>query len=153
MTLFVGTITSKLDKKGRVSIPASFRAALEGIGSLDLIVSPSFYGPCLEGWPESAFEAIAAASTPASALDDPQDDLLITLFSRAEKLRPDPEGRVVLSPAMIEHARLTDAAMFMAKGRSFQVWEPSAGKEREAEAFRAHAMALAARRAARSPTS
>ena len=55
----------------------------------------------------------------------------------------------MLPPALIEHAKLTDAAMFLAMGKKFQVWEPEAGKEREAEAFRAHAMALAARRAAK----
>ncbi len=152
MTLFVGSITNKLDRKGRVSIPAAFRAALEVLGAPDLVLSPSYYGPCLEGWPESAFEPYAAASTPANALDDPQDDLLITLFSRAERVRPDPEGRVVLSAAMIEHAKLTDTVMFLAKGRSFQIWEPAAGRERETEAFRNQAMALAARRATRNAT-
>ena len=153
MTLFVGTVTSKLDKKGRVSIPSSFRTSLERIGCLDILLLRSYYGPWLDGWPDTAFGPYEDTTTPANGLDDAQDDETISLFSRAEKLRPDPEGRVVLPPAFIEHAELTDGAMFLAMGRKFQVWEPEAGREREAEAFRAHALVLAARRAAKSGAS
>ena len=37
MTQFLGTHLGKLDKKGRISVPASFRAGLERLGTEDIV--------------------------------------------------------------------------------------------------------------------
>ena len=61
MSQFLGTHTNRLDAKGRVSIPAPFRAALRPAAEgAPLVLRPSHKHPCVEGWPAAAFQALAA---------------------------------------------------------------------------------------------
>jgi MraZ protein len=53
-------------------------------------------------------------------------DDLQTLFSDAEQLTFDGEGRIVLSDALREFAGITESAAFVGVGPTFQIWEPGA---------------------------
>jgi MraZ protein len=136
MTQFLGTHTNRLDAKGRVSIPAPFRALLKpetGNGG-PLVLRPSHKHPCVEGWPTPVFQALA---TPLDALDmfsEAHDDLAAALYADAYPAEPDKEGRIVLPDALVAHANLTDSVVFMGLGKTFQIWEPAAAERRRAEA-------------------
>jgi MraZ protein len=152
MSQFLGTHTNKLDAKGRVSIPAPFRAALrptEGNGA-PLVLRPSHKSPCIEGWPAAAFHALA---TPLDGLDmfgEAHDDLAAALYADAHPSEPDKEGRIVLPADLIGHANLADSVVFLGLGRTFQIWEPAAGEKFRIEArerARAHRLTLPGGRA------
>ena len=49
MAVFLSTFANKVDRKGRVSVPASFRSVLERQASSGLILYPSFKHPCIDG--------------------------------------------------------------------------------------------------------
>jgi len=144
MTQFMGTHTNKLDAKGRVSIPAPFRAALKnGDDSVGLILRPSHKYPCLEGWPVAAFHALAASMRHMPTLGDDQEDLAFALYADATPLEPDREGRIVLPAELATHAGLKDAVRFVGLSSHFQIWEPEAAERRRAEArTRARDLAL-----------
>jgi MraZ protein len=136
MTHFLGTHTNRLDAKGRVSIPAPFRAALKpepGNGA-PLVLRPSHTHPCVEGWPAPVF---AALTTPLQALDmfsEAHDDLAAALYADAWPAEPDKEGRIILPDTLVAHAGLADSVAFVGMGRTFQIWEPAAAERRRLEA-------------------
>ncbi|MBP0493538.1 division/cell wall cluster transcriptional repressor MraZ [Roseomonas indoligenes] len=130
MTHFMGTFTGKLDRKGRVSVPAAFRAALERLGTQDIILRLSHRDACVEAWPQPVFETMAAGLEQLDVFSDNLDDLSLSLFADAYPLKPDGEGRVVLPEDLIAHAGLTEAVTFLGTGRSFQLWEPEAARRR-----------------------
>ncbi|MCR0984743.1 division/cell wall cluster transcriptional repressor MraZ [Roseomonas populi] len=130
MTHFMGTFTGKLDRKGRVSVPAAFRAALERLGTQDIILRSSHRDTCVEAWPQPIFETMAAGLEQLDVFSDNLDDLSLSLFAGAYPLRPDGEGRVVLPEDLIAHAGLTEAVTFLGAGRAFQLWEPEAARQR-----------------------
>ncbi len=138
MAHFLGTHQNRLDAKGRVSVPASFRAALrqgamiEGCGSL--VLRPSHKHPCIEAWPESEFQALAAPLERLDLFSEEHDDLASTLYAEAFPADIDKEGRIVLPEALISHGGLHEAVVFMGLGRIFQIWEPAAAERRRAEA-------------------
>jgi MraZ protein len=134
MTRFMGTHTNRLDRKGRISVPAPFRAELARLGTDELVLRPSHRQPCLEAWPMPAFEAMTSGLDQLDVFSDTQDDLAATLFADAHPMRPDAEGRVMLPDYLIEHAALTENAVFLGLGRTFQIWEPAAAKRRTEEA-------------------
>jgi MraZ protein len=156
MTHFLGTHQNRLDAKGRVSIPASFRAALktsngarDGDGGVQngtsVVLRPSHKHACIEAWPAATFQQLA---TPLQRLDlfsEEHDDLAAALYADAFPVESDKEGRIVLPESLVAHAGLTDAVVFMGLGRTFQIWEPAAAARRRAEArerARARAMTL-----------
>ncbi|MBI0534254.1 transcriptional regulator MraZ [Roseomonas sp. KE2513] len=134
MTHFMGTFTGKLDRKGRVSVPASFRAALERMGSPDLVLRLSHTDPCIEAWPLTTFETMAGGLDRLEVFSEEHDDLALSLFADAYPMRPDGDGRVMLADEVVAHAGLKEAISFVGRGPSFQIWEPGAAAKRVAEA-------------------
>ena len=65
---------------------------------------------------------------------DDQDDFITALYADATRVEADREGRIILPESLVQFAGLTDMAVFMGRGRTFQIWEPAAGERRRAEA-------------------
>jgi MraZ protein len=135
MTHFLGTHQNRFDAKGRVSVPAPFRAALkEGGTPGSLVLRPSHKHPCIEAWPAAVFQALA---TPLDRLDlfsEAHDDLAAALYADAYPVEADREGRITLPETLATYAGLTDSVVFMGLGRTFQIWEPAAAERRRTEA-------------------
>lgn len=142
MTQFLGTIVNKLDSKGRVSVPAGFRTALERLGG-DLVLRPSHSEPCIECWPQAVFDRLAEQLDRLPAFSAEQADLAHSLFARAHPCRHDNEGRILLPGSLAEHAGLNGAVAFVGLGRVFQLWDPAAAERRTASgAQRARELSL-----------
>ncbi len=140
MTHFLGTHQNKLDAKGRVSVPAPFRAALRQVGGVEassaaqLVLRPSHKFPCIEAWPDQVFQSLAAPLDRMALFSDEHDDLASTLYADAFAVEPDREGRIVLPDALIAHAALGQLVEFVGHGRIFRIWDPAAGARHRAEA-------------------
>jgi MraZ protein len=151
MSQFLGTHQNRLDAKGRVSVPALFRAALKpSNGTAALILRPSHKHACIEAWPGSTFEALATPMTGLDLFSDAHDDMAAALYADAWPITPDSDGRVMLPDELIAHAGLSDAVMFIGMGRIFHIWEPVAGlafREASRERSRARNLTLPAVRA------
>jgi MraZ protein len=131
MSQFLGTHQNRLDAKGRVSVPAPFRALLKGEG---LVLRPSHKHPCIEAWPVSVFETLAKPMENLDLFSEAYDDMAAALYADAYPMVVDKEGRVMLPEALVAHAALTAQVEFLGFGRIFHIWEPAAGT-----AFRAAA--------------
>ena len=123
MTQFLGTHKGKLDKKGRISVPAQFRAVLEALGTADIVLFPSFRHPCIEAWPAPAFAALSAGHTRLDVFSDASDNLAAALFATAHPARPDGEGRLVLPEDLVAEAGLSEAVSFIGANQCFQIWD------------------------------
>jgi len=151
--VFLGTHQNRLDAKGRVSIPAGFRAVLRAqadktgqAGDALLVLRPSHKHPCIEAWPMSAFTALAQPLDRLDMFGEDHDDLAAALYGDAYPIDPDKEGRIVLPEFLAAHAALTDSVAFMGLGSIFQIWEPGAAEARRSEArVRARAVTLPGR--------
>jgi MraZ protein len=139
MTQFMGTHHNRLDAKGRVSIPAPFRGTLRGAApegaAPALVLRPSHKHPCIEGWPAADFHQLGTAMRQLETFSEVQDDLAFALYADAAELTPDKEGRIVLPEALIAHAEVEAAMVFVGLGTHFQIWEPQALARRRAEAL------------------
>jgi MraZ protein len=141
MAQFLGTHQSKLDSKGRVSVPAPFRAALRSLrehdnGDLEvsLVLRPSHQYACIEAWPVNAFHALTTELEQFNEISEEHEDLATTLFANAYPVESDKEGRVVLSDDLLKHAGITGPIAFMGIGSRFQIWEPGAAAARQEQA-------------------
>lgn len=132
----MGTHINRLDAKGRVSIPAPFRALLppDLLGAPPLVLRPSHKFACVEGWPVARFNELANDLQTFDSFGDEHADMSTALYADACQTEPDKEGRVVLSESLRKYAGLGEQVMFMGTGKTFQIWEPAAGERRIAEA-------------------
>ena len=126
MSLFLSSYENRLDSKGRISVPASFRASVMGTGFDGVVLYRSFTNNCIEGLSMSRMERMAAATDRMGVFDDTLDDLSAMLFADARQLAFDVTGRIVIPADLLKHAGITDTAVFVGRGNSFQIWNPAA---------------------------
>lgn len=126
MALFLATFINKVDKKGRVSVPATFRAAVAQQTFAGVVAFRSFTAPCIEGGGIDWMERLSAGTDDLAAFSAEQDELTSLIFADSRQMAFDPEGRIVLPEDLMAHADITDSAAFVGKGKTFQIWEPAA---------------------------
>jgi MraZ protein len=124
MTLLVGRHTNKIDKKGRVSVPKVFRAVTAHQEFNGVFAYPLFKHPAIEVCDEAFMTRISDSLDALDMFSDEQDDLATVIMNHAEALGFDPEGRIVLPGRFLEHADISDQAIFVGRGRRFQIWNP-----------------------------
>ena len=124
--MFVSTTTNGIDAKGRVSVPADFRATVAGQGFQGIYVWRSFNGPFLEGGGQRLLEDYAEAIEAMDPYDDARTALERVIFGGARALSFDSTGRVSLPRELIDHAGLSKQAVFIGMGKRFEIWDPEA---------------------------
>ena len=124
MSLFLSSYENRLDTKGRISVPASFRAAISSEQFAGVVLYRSFTNNCIEGLSMSRLAQLAAATDKMGVFDGTLDDLSAMLFADARPLQFDVTGRIMIPSDLLAHAAITDAAVFVGRGNSFQIWNP-----------------------------
>lgn len=130
--LFLDTIINKVDAKGRVSLPADYRAIVKDLGS-EIVCYRSLTSPCIEGCTEDLLEKLATEiENSTDFFSETQDDLTNLIFGDAKRYTFDSTGRIMLSEKLLKHAEITDSAVFVGKGRKFQIWSEKNWQKEEA---------------------
>ena len=130
MDRFVSHFTNRLDAKGRVSIPASFRGVLARDGFEGLYVHPSLDAEALDCGGHALLQEIDGLLGTLSPYSEERDMFSTALLGASEVLKVDPEGRVILTERLKAYAGITEQVTFVGQGQKFQIWEPGR--------FRAH---------------
>ena len=123
--MFLSTYENKLDKKGRVSVPASFRSYLSNLGFNGVICYPSFNNQSIEAWPQDRIEKISNTIDSLNPFEEKRDYFATSILSESINLQFDSEGRISLTPKLLKHAKIKSSMLFVGQGKTFQIWEPT----------------------------
>ena len=123
--MFLSTYENKLDKKGRVSVPASFRSYLSNLGYNGVICYPSFNNQSIEAWPQDRIEKISNAIDSLNPFEEKKDYFATSILSESTNLQFDNEGRILITSKLLKHAQIKNTMLFVGQGKTFQIWEPS----------------------------
>jgi MraZ protein len=134
MDRFVSNTTLRLDSKGRVSIPASFRQVLGRDGFDGLFCYPALDRPAIDAGGNALMAEIEALIARYAPFSDAREQFALALYGTSETLKIDGEGRMMLSINLRRHAGITEAATFVGLGHKFQIWEPGRFQNELAEA-------------------
>ncbi len=130
MDRFVSNTTLRLDSKGRVSIPAAFRAVLARDGFEGLYCYPTLDHAAIDAGGNALLAEIERTIERFPPFSREREQFSVALYGTSETLKIDGEGRVVLSDELKRHAGISEAVTFVGLGHKFQIWEP--------QRFRAH---------------
>jgi MraZ protein len=134
VALFLSTFVNKVDRKGRVSVPASFRAALTGQSFDGIVAFPSFVQSAIEASGIDRMESIAAGIDEFDPFSDEYDAFANAILADSHQLAFGDDGRLVLPEVLRDHAAIADQAAFVGRGPTFQIWEPGAFRVVQEEA-------------------
>jgi MraZ protein len=130
MDRFVSNFTNRVDAKGRVSIPATFRLVLGRDGFEGLYIHPALDMTALDAGGNALLKEIESLLSGMPPYSDERDHLSTALLGVSEVVKVDPEGRMQLSETLKAYAGIGDQVTFVGLGSKFQIWEP--------ERFRVH---------------
>ena len=124
--MFLSSFENRLDKKGRVSVPASFRSYLSNLGYNGVICYPSFNNQSIEAWPQERIEKISNSIDSLNPFEEKRDFFATSILSESVNLQFDSEGRISLTLKLLKHAKIKNSILFVGQGKTFQIWEPTA---------------------------
>ena len=122
--MFLSTYENKLDKKGRVSVPASFRSYLSNLGYNGVICYPSFNNSSIEACSQDRIEKISNTIDSINPFEEKRDYFATSILSESVNLQFDTEGRVSITDKLLKHANIKSNILFVGLGKTFQIWEP-----------------------------
>ena len=124
MDRFVSHYLLRLDAKGRVSIPAPFRAVLSRDGFDGLFCCPALDRPAIDVGGSALLAEIEQLIAGFAPYSEEREQFSTALYGTSETLKMDAEGRVTLTEALKDHAGIMEAASFVGLGHKFQIWAP-----------------------------
>lgn len=146
MALFLSSYTNKIDKKGRVSVPARYRSILADKGFASVVLFPTINGDAINACDMDVMEKLLSdlgGFDPYSQERDADADVLMT---ESVELSIDGDGRITVPLDMLQEVGIDGQCIFAGRGDSFQIWQPKAF-EASLAAAKERARAKRARRA------
>jgi MraZ protein len=137
MDRFLSSAINRIDSKGRVSVPAHFRAVVQKRGYGDLYALRALDVPALDVGGLDLLDRYEERI----ALEDPflqtADDMSFFCHGDGAFLKLDQDGRITVTDFLREHTGIEAEIAFVGRGTFFQMWEPSR--------LKAHGQAVRAR--------
>ncbi|MER8902614.1 division/cell wall cluster transcriptional repressor MraZ [Mesorhizobium sp. M0802] len=124
MDRFLSSAVNRIDAKGRVSVPAHFRAVVQKRGYSELYALRGLDVPAMDVGGLDLLDRYEQRI----ALEDPflqtADDMSFFCHGDGTFLKLDQDGRITMSDFIREHTGITSEVAFVGRGNFFQVWEP-----------------------------
>jgi MraZ protein len=123
MMRLLGNIEAKTDAKGRVFLPATFRKVLQGGEGGPLMLRKDVYQPCLNLYPEKAWnEQMDSVRARINRWNPQHQDIYRQFLSDVEIVYPDANGRILIPRRLLEAAGIKQGIRFIGMGDYIEVW-------------------------------
>lgn len=134
MALFLSTFVNKIDRKGRVSVPAAFRSALAAETFQGFVTFRSYKHAALDCCGYTRMQRLSQSVDELDLFSDDQESLTAAIFADAQQIPFDGDGRVILPQSLLAHAGIEERIAFVGRGSTFQIWQPEAFGQAQEEA-------------------
>ncbi len=123
MSSIYGREIHAIDHKGRVSIPATMRKS-GAKKPLDAFHVLKGLDGCVALYPPDEFAHVEERLRRLPLWDRRSRIFTRMFLLDAQKVSVDAQGRIMLSPALIEWAQLKKDAMVLGQGNRIEIWDP-----------------------------
>jgi MraZ protein len=130
---FHGATVVTLDAKGRLAIPARHREAL--LSSAKYIVLTAHPEGCVLVYPAAAWEPVRAKAETFPSFHPQASWWKRLLLGFEEHVAPDTSGRILVSGALRQHAKLERDVMLVGQGGYFELWDAGLWNAKLAQAL------------------
>jgi MraZ protein len=124
MDRFLSSAVNRIDAKGRVSVPAHFRAVLHARGYSELYALRALDMPALDVGGLDLLDRYEERIAREDPFLQSADDMSFFCHGDGAFLKIDQEGRITVNDFMRDHTGITDHVAFVGRGQFFQIWEP-----------------------------
>lgn len=124
MDRFLSNAVNRIDQKGRVSVPAHFRAVLAKRGEVELYALRALDMPALDVGGLDLLDRYEQRIAQEDPFAQAADDISFFCHGDGAFLKLDGDGRITMTDFMREHTGIEAEVAFVGRGAFFQMWEP-----------------------------
>ena len=124
MDRFLSNAVNRIDAKGRVSVPAHFRAVLQKRGFQELYALSALDVPAIDMGGLDLLDRYEARLGAEDPFLQTADDMSFFCHGDGAFVKVDAEGRFTVPDFIREHTGIASEVAFVGRGQFFQVWEP-----------------------------
>lgn len=117
--MFLGNFPTKLTSNHQLSLTVRLR---NGLGSNELIIAKGF-DKCVYGFSPSEWQKIAEAELLKPLLSEEGRRMRQKVFSQAEEVDLDSQGRFVIPEYLMKYAELKEQVVLVGAGDHFEIWD------------------------------
>ena len=110
-------------------MPAQFRASLVNESFSGMIVYESFINDAIEGCDLERIKKISESIDNLDPFSEERDAFATAVLGGSMQLTIDGDGRVILPENLLKKAKIKDSVVFVGKGSTFEIWQPSKFEE------------------------
>ena len=124
---FTGNIDAKVDDKGRVFVPSSFRKILQREDSAGLVLRRDVFQRCLVLYPAEVWNRqVDALAARTSMFDRQGRDALRRFVAGAEDMSLDSNGRLLIPRRYLDEAGISSEVRFIGVDDTIEIWNRQA---------------------------
>ncbi len=131
--MFRGVFEHPIDAKGRTTFPAKLRETLVGAYDERLIITTAL-DACLHAYPVREWEALEAALGKRNPMEPGVKTLMRLYVASAQECAIDKMGRVLIPPALRDHAKLGKDVVWAGMVKVIELWSRAGWKAAQEEA-------------------
>ncbi|MDR1433152.1 MAG: hypothetical protein LBI61_02310 [Puniceicoccales bacterium] len=121
INIYVGEHRRSIDEKGRVSLPSKWRFGSDHGEVYIAIPNPS---GCITVYPPKMADKLREKASDVSLGDRRGQKTLTKLFSKADQLTCDGQGRISVNHMLESHAGLAREILMVGNFVTFSIWDP-----------------------------
>jgi len=120
---FIGEYQYSLDAKGRVNIPAKFRQSMSDKSEGTFVITRGM-DPCIWVYPLEQWKEIESDLRNLSSLSNINRTFVRNTARYASPSTYDKQGRISLTPSLIDYAGLSKDALIIGMVNKIEIWNP-----------------------------
>lgn len=120
--MFRGINAINLDAKGRMAMPARYRASLAAMAEGRVVLTIDTEDSCLLLYPQPEWERIEAELQALPSFNRAARRIQRLLIGHATELELDGNGRILLPPLLRDYAQLDKRIILVGQGKKFEIW-------------------------------
>ncbi len=132
---FIGEYAYSLDSKGRINIPAKFRQALSKNNKNTFVISRGV-DSCIYVYPLTQWQEIEKNLRNLSSLSSINRTFVRNTARYATPSTYDKQGRIILSPSLIQYANLDKEVLIIGMINKMEIWNPAQLNKTENETIK-----------------
>jgi len=134
MDRFLSSAVNRIDAKGRVSVPAHFRAVVQQRGYSELYALRCLDIPAMDVGGLDLLDRYEQRIAQEDPFLQTADDMSFFCHGDGTFLKLDQDGRITMTDFIREHTGISAEVAFVGRGNFFQMWEPGRLRAYGAEA-------------------
>lgn len=124
--LLIGLHMVALDAKGRLAIPARYRAMIEQHCQGKMVITMQHHGQSLMLYPENEFNEVARTVSKLSDFDPVEANMKYLIIGHASYLEMDGNGRVLVPPLLRELVGIDKKVALVGQTNKLELWNEEA---------------------------